>query len=91
MVGPPGFQNWQKRMKTKPTRFTGWAGKNLAESLATRRRRSTTSHGTGDAGKKHVVRIEAPAASVKRPVLAEFQSQTVQNFGVIPTGAAFQA
>src|ERR1700751_2246128 len=54
-------------METKPTRFTGWAGKNLAVSLATRRRRSTTTHGTGDAGKKHVFRIEAPSATVKRP------------------------
>jgi hypothetical protein len=53
-------------MKTKPTRFTGWAGKNLAESLATRRRQSTTSHGTGDGRKKHAVSIEALAASVKR-------------------------
>src|ERR1700724_3294585 len=53
-------------MKTKPTRFTGWAGKNLAVSLATRRRRSTTIHGTGDARKEHVFRIEAPSATVKR-------------------------
>src|ERR1700722_4099958 len=54
-------------MKTKPTRFTGWAGKNLAVPLATRRRRSTTTHSTGDGRKKHDVRIEALSASVKRP------------------------
>src|ERR1700756_5296596 len=61
-------------MKTKPTRFTGWAGKNLAVSLATRRRRSTTTHGTGDAGKEHVFRIEAPSATVKRPGAARSPS-----------------
>src|SRR5579864_8234373 len=56
----------KKRMKTKPTRFTGWAGKNLAGSLATRRRQWTTIHGMGGENRKHVVRIEAPTAAVKR-------------------------
>src|ERR1700687_3329242 len=62
-------------MKTKPTRFTGWAGKNLAVSLATRPRRSTTTHGTGDARKEHVFRIEAPSATVKRPGRREVPSK----------------
>src|ERR1700693_1821320 len=61
-------------MKTKPTRFTEWAGKNLAVSLATRRRRSTTTHGTGDARKETVFRIEAPPATVKRPERREVPS-----------------
>jgi trans-2,3-dihydro-3-hydroxyanthranilate isomerase len=52
-------------MKTKPTRFSGWAGKNLADSLATRRRPATTAHGTGDGWEKHIVRIEALPVSVK--------------------------
>src|ERR1035437_85382 len=56
----------KKRMKMKPTRFTGWAGKNLAASLPTRRRRSTTTHGTDGGREKHIVRIEAPTATVKR-------------------------
>src|SRR5580704_13031875 len=47
-------------MKMKPTRFTGWAGKNLADLLPTRRRGSTTTHDTDGVRRKHVARIKAP-------------------------------
>src|SRR6202043_2673672 len=73
-------------MKTKPTRFIGWAGKNLAVSLATRRRRSTTTHGTGDARKEHVFRIEAPSATVKRHHRREVPLRVLTRIFCIATG-----
>jgi len=41
-------------MKMKPTRFTGWVGKNRADPLPTRRRRATTTHGTGGGRTNHL-------------------------------------
>src|SRR2546421_8668075 len=60
-------------MRTNPTRFTGWAGKNLADSLAARRHRLTTTGDSGAARGKHLARIEAPASSVKRAALPKIR------------------
>src|SRR5438270_6549689 len=61
-------------MRTNPTRFTGWAGKNLADSLAARRHRLTTTGDSGAARGKHLARIEAPASSVKRAAFPKIRA-----------------
>ena len=71
----PASRLGTKRMKMKPTRFTGWAGKNLADSLATHRHRATTTQSTGGGREKHIPRIEAPTPSVKQAAVPGVSAQ----------------
>jgi hypothetical protein len=64
--GRPGFRTCEKadENETHPLHRVGWEESRW--SLPTRRRSSTTTHGTGGGKKKHMIRIEATAATVKR-------------------------